>query len=164
MGNIIYYPENNNIIKIIYDCVNHLKAQAAVKNITIETSTMTECWVRCDLNMVNTITRNLVSNAIKFSFENSVINVDVCEYSADNNYMQISVKDAGTGISKENMNKLFKLDEKINSRGTKNEKGTGLGLILCKEFIDKHNHNCKIWVDSEIDKGTTFFFTLQKAN
>jgi len=116
----------------------------------------------CDMNMIHTVIRNLVSNAIKFSFDSSTIKVSVTDYSEDSNYIQVSVRDSGVGISQENIEKLFKIDQKITStEGTNKEKGTGLGLILCKEFIDKHN--CKIWAESEIGKGTTFSFTLPKS-
>ena len=161
-GEMAYEPVENNINEIIYDCVNHLQSQTNAKNISIELpDNLIKIDVMCDMNMIHTVIRNLVSNAIKFSFDSSTIKVSVNDYSEDSNYVQVSVRDSGVGISQENIDKLFKIDQKITStEGTNKETGTGLGLILCKEFIDKHN--CKIWAESEIGKGTTFSFTLPK--
>jgi PAS domain S-box-containing protein len=167
MGSIVYTPARNDITKIIDNCVSFLQVQAKVKDINITTSILTtECYVNCDANMVLTVIRNLISNAIKFSFYDSIIEITVMDFVSDNsisdnNYIQVSVKDSGTGISQENIDKLFKVDKKVVMKGTNQETGTGLGLILCKEFIDKHS-NCKIWVESELGKGTTFLFTLPK--
>ena len=161
MGAIGYNPHKYDIVDIINTCAGHLKSQAFVKNITLQTPEEYEKYfVFCDTNLILTVIRNLVSNAIKFSFDNTTIAIDVADYSEDNDYIVVSVKDAGTGMPKEVLAKLFKIGEKITSRGTKDESGTGLGLILCKEFIDKHDS--KIWVESEVGKGTTFFFTLPK--
>ena len=160
MNAITYNPINTSLSKIITNCINYLNVQAMAKNITLQL-TADEYMVNCDVNMIHTILRNLISNAIKFSFKDSTIEVIVSVYNEDNNFVQVAVKDAGVGMEESSMNKLFKIDEKIvSSKGTSDESGTGLGLILCKEFIDKHN--CKIWVESEINKGTTFFFTLPK--
>jgi signal transduction histidine kinase len=165
MGVITYAPEKNDIIKIIDSSVSYLKIQANVKNITLQAPPYSnESFAFCDANMILTVIRNLVSNAIKFSFNDSIVTVAVTDFAGNNNknnYLQVSVSDSGTGIDPTNLNKLFKIDEKICSKGTNDESGTGLGLILCKEFIDKHN--CKIWVESTVGKGTTFFFTLLKA-
>ena len=109
--------------------------------------------------MINTVIRNLISNAIKFSHNDSTIEINVSDYT--NNQVKISIKDSGVGMSAEIIDKLFRIDEKITTKGTNKESGTGLGLILCKEFIDKHD--CKIWAESEIGKGSTFSFTLLKA-
>ena len=107
--------------------------------------------------MFDTIIRNLLSNAIKFSQNNSEVLIKSVNNKTDGN-IQISVIDNGIGISNENMNKLFKIDSYISTLGVNDEKGTGLGLILCKEFVEKHNG--KIWVESEIGKGSAFHFTL----
>ena len=138
--------------------------QAAAKNIQLKiTNSVDDAQVLCDYNMILTILRNLTSNAIKFSHPNTTIKIDIIDFPMDNNYIQVSVKDSGVGIEEESVWKLFRIDEKVTSTtGTNNEGGTGLGLILCKEFIDKHS--CKIWVESVLGEGTTFFFTLKKAN
>jgi signal transduction histidine kinase len=92
--------------------------------------------------MINTVLRNLISNAIKFSDKGKKISVIIGKYAEDEKYVTISVRDEGVGIKEETINKLFRVDTKITTKGTGGETGTGLGLILCKEFIEKHN--CKI--------------------
>jgi len=105
--------------------------------------------------MVKTIFRNLISNAIKFTPENGTITITA---TMDDLQVEITVSDTGVGISYENIPNLFRIDTSVSTKGTSNETGTGLGLILCKEFVEKHTG--KIWVESEIDKGSKFKFTL----
>ena len=105
--------------------------------------------------MLNTILRNLISNAIKFTNRNGEIKI-IAKNTSD--YSVISVHDTGVGISKENQNRVFIPNKKSSRNGTENEKGTGLGLILCTEFIA--NHNGQIWVESELDKGSIFSFKI----
>ena len=107
--------------------------------------------------MLETITRNLISNAIKFSHRNSKI--IIYSKSVDEN-IEISVKDFGVGIPQNQLDNLFKLDVQISKKGTGNEEGTGLGLHLCREMVEFHKG--KIWVTSEEYKGSTFYFTIPK--
>jgi len=111
--------------------------------------------VMADENMLKTIFRNLISNALKFTSVNG--KVEISAVSA-NNTIEISVHDTGTGINQEDISKIFKIGSNFSKRGTENEKGTGLGLMLCKEFVEKHGG--KIRVESEEGKGSTFFFTI----
>lgn len=108
--------------------------------------------------MVNTVFQNLITNAIKFSNLNSEISINCEDY--DGNYLHITVEDNGTGISAEDIQKLLRQDQFHSTRGTMNEQGTGLGLILCKDFIEKNSG--KIWIESELNKGTKVHFTLPK--
>jgi PAS domain S-box-containing protein len=108
-----------------------------------------------DINMVRTILRNLISNAIKFTAKNGRIRV-VANQSPGQTI--ISVSDTGVGMSEETTGKLFRIETSFSSRGTENEKGTGLGLLLCKEFAEKHGG--KIWVESKLAKGSTFYITI----
>lgn len=161
-GEFVYFPLKINLDEAISDCINNIKIQAINKNININTSnTLSEINVEADINMLRTIIRNLISNAIKFSPNSSTIEINAVEYPFDDKFIQIDIKDSGVGMPPETIAKLFRIDEKISTKGTNNETGTGLGLILCKEFIDKHK--CRIWVKSELNKGTTFSFTLPKA-
>ena len=112
-----------------------------------------------DKNMLHTVIRNLVSNAIKYSDISGKI---IIEYKLENNNVLISVTDNGVGISKSNINRLFKIDDSYYSEGTVGEKGTGLGLIICKEFVEKHKG--KIWVESEVSEGSTFFVSIPLPN
>ncbi|MCK5684099.1 ATP-binding protein, partial [bacterium] len=108
-----------------------------------------------DPDMVELIIRNLLSNALKFSTEQGEIRIN-CKTLG--NFIEISISDDGTGIEEEDLHKIFRIDIKHSRPGTYDEKGTGLGLILCKEFI-KQNRG-EIWVESKIDIGSVFKFTL----
>ncbi len=105
--------------------------------------------------MLTAILRNLISNAIKFSFTNNFVRINS---QRSEEYIEISIMDNGVGISSENIKKLFRIDVHHSTSGTSEEQGSGLGLILCREFVEKHNG--KIWVESEINKGSTFKFTI----
>jgi len=99
--------------------------------------------------------RNLISNAIKFTPKKGKVEVNAL---TNDKYAEISVSDNGTGMTKETTAKLFRIDANLSTQGTENERGTGLGLILCKEFVEKNGG--KIWVESESGKGSTFKFIL----
>jgi len=110
-----------------------------------------------DRMMIETIIRNLLSNAIKFSKRTGKIHLHV---KGDNKGVLFSIKDEGIGIAKEHQSKLFEINNTYTTQGTENEKGTGLGLVLCKEFVDFHNG--KIGVRSEENKGSEFWFLIPK--
>ena len=105
--------------------------------------------------MVQTILRNLISNAVKFSSPGGEVSVSVTQ--VENNFV-VSVKDTGVGISEKDIAKLFIIETKYSTAGTSNEKGTGLGLILCKEFVEKNGG--RIWVESAVGKGSKFSFSI----
>jgi signal transduction histidine kinase len=111
-----------------------------------------------DPDMLKSILMNLLTNASKFTPDNGEILLTSLR---DNRKVVVCISDNGVGISNENQKKLFRLDEKISTPGTSNEKGTGLGLLLCKEFIGKNNG--EIWVESQINQGTRFYFSLPVA-
>ncbi|MEI7812982.1 MAG: ATP-binding protein, partial [Ignavibacteria bacterium] len=102
---------------------------------------------------------NLLSNAVKFTRQGGKVIVKATEVA--NNMVEISVTDSGIGMSEKFSEKLFKTDEKVGRKGTDGESGSGLGLLLCKEFVEKHGG--RIWVESEIGKGTAFYFTILAA-
>ena len=110
-----------------------------------------------DEAMISTVLRNLISNAIKFTNPEGEIIISV---EKNYNELLVAISDNGVGIMPDILAKLFRIDESYSTSGTQNEKGTGLGLILCKEFIEKHNG--KIWVESELGRGSTFYFTIPK--
>ncbi len=99
----------------------------------------------------------MLSNAIKFTYNGGEVSVSC---SCEDKYHIISVTDTGIGMTLETINKLFRIDINVTNHGTNGEEGTGLGLILCKEFVEKHGG--KIWVESEIGRGSTFYFTIPK--
>lgn len=155
-GLIQYQPAVYELRQFITSNINLLKINADNKNISINYDLDKEYKVYTDANMLNTIIRNLCTNAIKFTHEGGTINI-ICRED-DNNFCRISVSDNGVGIPKENLEKLFSLQNSVSTTGTKQESGTGLGLILCREFVEKHNG--RIWVESTVNVGTTFHFTI----
>lgn len=155
-GKIPYSPVEVPLNFIINNNIDLLKMNADKKHIKLVNDLNEEVFVYADINMISTILRNLISNAIKFTRENGTIKIYGQKY--DHNYFQITVEDNGVGINPENIDKLFRIDSHYTTVGTTNEQGTGLGLIICKEFIEKHNG--KIWVESQLGIGTKFHFTL----
>ena len=154
-GKIPFSKEENDIKFIIDSTLAPLSIHSLNKKIKLINDIPENIIVNFDSNMISTVIRNLVSNALKFSNENTNIRIS---HKIDNEKIIISIADQGVGMSKEIMDKLFRIDESVSSIGTSGEKGTGLGLILCKEFIE--NHNGKIWVESTIGEGSTFKFEI----
>jgi signal transduction histidine kinase len=139
---------------LIYQETSELLRQSTEdKNIKLINKIPENTYIEADKDMISLIIRNLISNAIKFTHKGGKILID-----AKNKLIEITVKDNGIGIPKEIQSKLFDIDENKSTQGTENETGTGLGLILCKEFVEKHGG--EIWVESEVDKGSKFIFTL----
>ena len=155
MERVEFKPENLKLIPIVEKVFSVVSSTASLKNIKLISSVSDDIVVNADQNMLRTILRNLIQNAIKFT--NSGGNIDISAVSQQDHF-EISVTDNGVGISDENKEKLFGADVNFTMRGTKNEGGSGLGLILCKEFVEKHGG--KIWVESELGKGSVFKFTL----
>ena len=154
-GKIEFQPGNFNLAALAEVNVNLHKAAAENKGIKIENSLTGENLAYGDREMINTVLRNLMNNAVKFSSKGSTIYLSAKK---NKDYYTVSIKDEGVGISKEDQKKLFKLDEKYKSKGTAGETGTGLGLVLCREFVEKNGG--KIWCESEPGKGTVFSFNI----
>ena len=154
-GKLAFKQERLSLSDTCINVIENLKLVAKTKNIDINCFSDREIFVFADSNMLHTIIRNIISNAIKFTNENGKISV----YAEHNkSTATITVSDNGVGISPDTLLKLFDISEKITTEGTAGEKGTGLGLLLCKEFVEKHGG--KIWVESELGKGSAFKFTL----
>jgi PAS domain S-box-containing protein len=156
-GQIAFNPTTISLKEIANEEIDLLKENAYKKKIKILDNIPEKLLVKADADMLKTIFRNLISNAIKFTAGSGQIELSAVE---KNNQVEVSVKDNGKGMTKENASKLFKIDTNYITRGTEEEEGTGLGLILCKEFVEKHQGT--IWVESELDRGSTFKFTLSK--
>ncbi len=154
-GNIEFKPVPFDLGAVLQQNKELLSTQAQNKKITILSEVNSEVIVHAHQQSVNTVVRNLLSNAIKFTPEGGVIALALQQ---TNNEALVSISDTGVGMSSEVMDKLFRIDAKHSTQGTANEKGTGLGLILCKEFIEKNGG--RIWVKSETGKGSVFSFTL----
>ena len=143
--------------KLVEETIILLQPSADKKDIRIHTSCIGKSQVYGDKNMIKTVLRNLGTNAIKFSFEHSEIEFRINE-SKEN--VIVSVEDHGVGMQKEDMKKIFRIDQHHTTPGTARESGTGLGLILCKEFVEKNDGN--LWVESKVGIGSKFIFTLPK--
>jgi signal transduction histidine kinase len=140
---------------LVQENINLLSGAAHQKNITLQNNVTEDAVAFGDIDMINLVMRNLITNAIKFTGENGLVSV---HSTTENNNRIIAIQDNGVGMSLENMEKLFNQHLHPTTKGTANEKGTGLGLILCKDFITRNGGN--IWVESAKNKGTTFFFSL----
>jgi signal transduction histidine kinase len=157
-GDIQYKPENYSLTKLIQANMMLLESSAANKKISVINQVPEEMKGFFDYQMITTVIRNLISNAIKYTKSNGQITISGKE---KDGFVEICVEDNGVGMSKEVCENLFKIDVKhFSTEGTGGEKGTGLGLILCKEFVDKHLG--EMLVESEIGKGSKFKFTIPK--
>lgn len=159
-GRMQYAPVKINLAEKINDISALLSGNALKKNISIINNVLNNAFVLADANMLQSILQNLLANAIKFTKSGGTI--DVKSESTDGKMVKIFVKDTGVGISKDNLQKIFRTDSTVTTQGTENERGTGLGLLLCKEMIERHGGTLS--VESELEKGTTFLFTLPKIN
>ncbi len=154
---IEFNPVELNVDQLINDLLYSAKTQAAKKEINLTYNTPPDkLLMYADENMIQLIIRNFISNAIKYTHRGGEITISA--YYGENNSMIISVKDSGIGISPDLLKNLFRIDVSTKRSGTEGEPTNGLGLLLCKEFVEKHN-GC-IWVESEENKGATFSFLI----
>jgi signal transduction histidine kinase len=155
LGSIQLSPQKLDINDSLNDIINLLSINAEEKDIDLNNKLAEETTAFVDENVFSTVMRNLLNNSIKFTEKGGKVDI----YSRlENSHVVISVSDTGQGISEENMDKLFRIDKNLSTKGTHNEPGTGLGLILCKELIEKSDG--KIWVKSKEGKGSVFEFSL----
>ncbi len=157
-GQIKIIPVRFDISFFIDLNVDLLKYTASEKNIELISVIDHKMFVYADEDMINTIIRNLVSNAIKYTYEKGKISI-MAEETPD--FITVSIRDNGIGMEPEDLKNLFRIDISTVRPGTGDEKGTGLGLIICKEFIEKNGG--KIWAESTPKKGSVFYFTIPKA-
>jgi signal transduction histidine kinase len=157
-GDMMYRPEKYRLKDLLLEATVPLESYARAKHIELRVAGVNDLCIFGDRNMIITVIRNLLSNAIKFSNPNSNVSIEVSER---NDQIELKIKDTGIGIEPKNIGKLFKIEEHFTRLGTEREKGTGLGLILCKNFITLHGGD--IWLESEWQKGTTFHFTVPSA-
>ncbi len=155
LGGMDFQPASIDIHEIVAWNVSLFASQANYKEVALSHAVPEHTYAYADQNMVDTVVRNLISNALKFTGAAGSI---VVSSNMMNTYLEVAVSDSGVGIEQENIEHLFRIDTKYKTTGTAGEKGTGLGLILCKDFIEKNQG--RIWVESEVGKGTTFAFTL----
>lgn len=158
-SDIDYKPAAYSLNELLTGCIEVIKHQADLKEIQISTNYHPDIMVICDFDMVQTVVRNLLSNSIKYTPRTGIIEIGA--YPNENNKTEfiIYIADNGVGMDEVTISKLFRIDEKVSTKGTDGEPSTGLGLLICKEFIEKHNQ--KIWAESELGKGSIFKFTLK---
>lgn len=154
-GKIQLKREKLLLQELVNEMFEFTNYQADQKKIRLESKIPSAEIAYGDKNMIQTVIRNLIANAIKFTPQHGKI---IVETEKHNDQIQLSISDTGVGIKQEIMDKLFRIDTQVTSKGTENEKGSGLGLILCKEFVERNGG--EIWVESKLGKGTTIRFTL----
>lgn len=148
-------PRELSLEDIIEDNLDLLNSSAKHKNINLQNNLKRDYRIKADYNLIITVVRNLISNAIKFTPENGTICINA---EPKNDFVVVSVSDTGIGIDKSTLEKIFNPDTRYTTLGTNHEKGTGLGLMLCKEFVEKNGG--EIWVESKKEEGTTFYFSV----
>ena len=155
-GLTVFNPSVINLNSLVEKCVNLLAEQFKAKEIDVRNEIPAEMLVTADLHMSQIVLRNLLSNAVKFTPKAG--KVVISSSSEDKKTARISIRDTGIGMNPDLISKLFKVNEKTGRKGTEGEPSSGLGLILCWEFMEKQNG--KIWAESEEGKGSTFCFTV----
>lgn len=154
-GQLHFNPEKILFSEVVQEIITLSKTIAKSKNIALECSCTDNLEIFADVNMLHTVVRNLISNAIKFTNVGGHIKVSTA---LKQDHVEITISDNGIGINKEKCTELFSIASNTTTLGTADENGSGLGLVLCKEFIQKNNGD--IWVESEENKGSNFIFTL----
>ncbi|NJO16196.1 MAG: response regulator [Thioploca sp.] len=158
-GIIKYHLQELELDKVVESNLDLFTPKAEQKQITLKNSITKGLIVYADSNMLNTILRNLISNALKFTPTGGIVEILTrSHYETD---IEITVSDSGVGIKPEDISKLFHIDMQYTNTGTDGEQGTGLGLNLCKDLVEKNGGT--IWLESEVGKGTNFKFTLPKV-
>jgi len=155
-GLTTYEPESFLILPKLSDSLAPTLEAITHKKIDLTYDVPDDLAVFADGNMFESIIRNILSNAIKFTDYGGKIIIRA--KIMDGNWVEIAVNDTGIGMNKEILENLFKLDANTNRKGLDGEPSSGLGLIICKDFIEKHGG--KLWVESEVNRGSTFYFTL----
>jgi len=156
-GLIQFNPEQLNIIEVLTDSMETSRQFAKNKSIALVFEIPSELEVVADKNMLASVIRNLISNALKFTPQGGKVTIRA--HKTAQNIVEISVTDTGIGMDEQMLGDLFRMDVHINRKGTDGESSVGLGLLLCKDFVEKQNG--RIWAESIMDKGSTFYFTLE---
>lgn len=157
-GRVDYNPTFCTLKDVFENNIELVQARSKMKNINCINNLQNQITVFADIQMLNCITRNILSNALKFTQSDGEIIINAEQRDED---VMISIADNGIGMPENISSRLFKIGENVSRRGTANEASIGLGLLLCKDYVDLHKGN--IWVESEEGKGSTFYFTIPKA-
>ena len=156
-GSMVFKPSKVALHEVICSAIQLLSASAGHKSIELISEKDNKCFVHADPHMLDTILRSLISNAIKFTPKHGQIWIGHQPVVSENS-IEVFIQDTGVGIQDDHHDDLFRIDKNTTTKGTDNEKGSGLGLILCKELVEKHGG--KIWVKSTWGKGSRFSFTI----
>jgi len=159
-GRIEFSPQEIEVKTLIYEIILLSQPAAENKSIVLSDHTEADLSVYADKSMLQSVLRNLISNAIKFTGNKGSVSVSA-KKSKQDRFIEISISDTGVGIPEDIIDDLFRIDKNRSRPGTEKEKGTGLGLILCKEFVEKQGG--QIWIESEVGKGSQFIFTLPEV-
>ncbi|UXP32504.1 HAMP domain-containing histidine kinase [Reichenbachiella agarivorans] len=157
-GVMKYSPQLINLHELVDDSISIYMQKAASKKIELTQSLPHESLAFADINMTHTILRNLISNAMKFTPGGG--SITVVPGNTDDDMLEIGIRDTGMGMSESQASKALAMDNHLSTPGIDNETGTGMGLKLCKEFIDRNKG--KIWIESQINQGTTVWFSLPR--
>lgn len=155
-GSLKIEPQRLKTAGLIYNCVSTLTGNAMRKGIEIKATVSENLYIQADERLLKQVILNLLTNAIKFSYENSSIEITAEPF--NEKQIELVIRDYGVGLSSEEQQKIFTIESSFSNVGTKGETGTGLGLALVKEIVEKHGGD--IWLYSEEGKGTEFHFTL----
>lgn len=158
MNGTVTKPASIVVENLVSENINLLSEIACSKSIKVVSQVAENTRVWSDLDQIDIVIRNLISNALKFTPKNGMVTIAAHE---EKDFWEISIKDTGVGMDNDTKEKIFAKNANVTTYGTNNEKGTGLGLMLCKEMVE--NNKGTIWVDSTLNKGTCFYFTLPKA-
>ncbi|MHB9143448.1 MAG: PAS domain-containing sensor histidine kinase, partial [Paludibacter sp.] len=150
-GKISFQPINQKLLPIVQSVAEPMRSALSLKFLKLKITVPEELEIFADTNMLRTIIRNLISNAIKYSYPEGEISITA---KLLDKHVQLTISDTGIGMKEEVLNKIFRIDEQVSVPGTADETGSGLGLILCKDFVKRHNGN--ISVESEFGKGSRF--------
>ena len=155
-----FNPERFDLSQTASESFSLAEPLAGKKKIVLESNIPQGSWVKADRNMISTVFRNLLSNAIKFTPQGGRVTLELKRLSVENGQdcYEVSVSDNGIGIPKERLGQLFRMDNTESTKGTANESGTGLGLLLCYDFVIRNSGSLR--AESEIGKGSRFIFTL----
>jgi ligand-binding sensor domain-containing protein/signal transduction histidine kinase len=156
-GGMDFTPVPFNLARLVEVNINLHKPAAQEKGVVLSNKAEGEFMAFGDLDMINTVVRNLISNAVKFTGPQRSVIVEILE---DTDFYEVQVMDEGVGISPENMQKLFRIDVKYKTTGTAGETGTGLGLVICREFVERNGG--RIWCESREHSGTVFHFSVPR--
>ncbi len=158
MGGIEYEPFRVSLNAVVHNNIDLLAEYAESKCISLQSKLPENIFVYADKNMLNSVLRNLITNAIKFTPKKGMVTISVKVDNSSAEFVKILVADTGVGISQKNLNKLFNIEVDHTTKGTAKEEGTGLGLIICREMVEKHGG--QILLESKVGQGTSVKFTI----